>query len=100
MIVGIWGDTHNNVEKIEEAVRLFEKYGVGLVLNTGDHERQDLYDELGFNMIAVLGNHDVSYRFENYKMRKDSILSSTKAHTNFPLTAKILPSIMETCRTK
>jgi hypothetical protein len=66
MIVGIISDTHDNIDKLREACTLFEEYGVELVLHGGDHNRQDIYDEMGFPMISVLGNHDDPYRFEDY----------------------------------
>lgn len=62
MIVGIFGDKHNNKRCMREAMRLFEEYGVGLILDTGDWtwpEFAEIYKaEAMCDTISVLGNND------------------------------------------
>lgn len=36
MKVGIWSDTHDNLQNVEKAIRLFQKEQVGLIIHCGD----------------------------------------------------------------
>lgn len=61
MKVGLIADTHDNMLKIESAVRLFESQGVGLVIHAGDFVAPfsvKPFSRLGCKLVAVFGNND------------------------------------------
>ncbi len=62
MIVGITGDTHNNLKNIHEICTIFNKNSADLVLHTGDISLPKsllAFKSLNCRLIAVLGNNDI-----------------------------------------
>ncbi|MBN2407097.1 MAG: metallophosphoesterase [Elusimicrobia bacterium] len=60
-MIGIISDTHDNMEAIERAVRLFNDRGVELVLHAGDFVSPftaRVFGKLKAPMIGVFGNND------------------------------------------
>ncbi|MCS7252834.1 MAG: metallophosphoesterase [Armatimonadota bacterium] len=61
MKVGLIADTHDNMAKIEAAVKVFESQGVGLVIHAGDFVAPfsvKPFSRLSCNLVAVFGNND------------------------------------------
>jgi putative phosphoesterase len=61
MIIGILSDTHDNIPKIEKAVKLFNKKKVGFVLHAGDFVAPfsiAKFSKLACEWLGVLGNND------------------------------------------
>ena len=62
MIIGVTGDTHNNLKNIKTICSIFNENGVSLVLHTGDISLPKsllAFNELDCPLIAVLGNNDI-----------------------------------------
>ena len=62
MLVGVTGDTHNNLKNINEICSIFNKNGTDLVIHTGDISLPKsllAFRELKCPLIAVIGNNDV-----------------------------------------
>ena len=66
MKIGILSDTHDDLESIREAVRIFKEKGTSFVIHAGDFIFPGVVDELeklkdmlpGVRIIGVLGNND------------------------------------------
>lgn len=61
MKIGIISDTHDNLLMINEAVSLFRRENVGLVIHCGDHVAPftpKIWGNLGAEVLAVYGNND------------------------------------------
>ena len=62
MIVGIVGDTHNNLKNISRICEIFNEKKVDLVIHTGDitlPKSLKAFDQLNCRMLGVFGNNDV-----------------------------------------
>ena len=62
MILGVTGDTHNNLKNISEICSIFNKNKTDLVLHTGDISLPKsllCFKKLNCPLIAVLGNNDI-----------------------------------------
>ena len=62
MIVGIVGDTHNNLKNISKICEIFNKEKVDLVIHTGDitlPKSLKAFHQLNCRMLGVFGNNDV-----------------------------------------
>ena len=62
MIIGVTGDTHNNLKNIKNICSIFIENGADLVLHTGDISLPKsllAFKELNCPLIAVLGNNDI-----------------------------------------
>ena len=62
MILGVTGDTHNNLKNIGEICSIFYKNKTDLVLHTGDISLPKsllCFKKLNCPLIAVLGNNDI-----------------------------------------
>ena len=62
MIIGVTGDTHNNLKNINEICSIFNKNRTDLVFHTGDISLPKslfLLIKLNCPLIAVLGNNDI-----------------------------------------
>lgn len=62
MLVGIVGDTHNNLKNISKICNIFNSENVNLVLHTGDitlPKSLMAFKDLKCKLIAVFGNNDV-----------------------------------------
>ena len=75
MIIGVTGDTHNNLKNIKNICTIFNKNGADLVFHTGDITLPKsllAFKELNCPLEVVLGNNDIE--------EKESLL---KASMNF-----------------
>ncbi len=62
MIIGVTGDTHNNLKNINEICSIFNKNRTDLVFHTGDISLPKsllCFKELKCPLIVVLGNNDL-----------------------------------------
>ena len=62
MIIGVTGDTHNNLKNINEICSIFNKNRTDLVFHTGDISLPKSllsFNKLNCPLIAVLGNNDI-----------------------------------------
>ena len=62
MIVGIVGDTHNNLKNISKICEIFNEEKVDLVIHTGDitlPKSLKAFHQLKCRMLGVFGNNDV-----------------------------------------
>ena len=67
MILGVTGDTHNNLKNIEEICAIFNKNSTDLVFHTGDISLPKAllaFNKLHCPLITVLGNNDIEERDE------------------------------------
>ncbi len=61
MLLGIVGDTHNNLKNISKICDLFNSQNVDLVIHTGDvtlPKSLDCFEKLNSKLICVFGNND------------------------------------------
>lgn len=61
MLIGLMGDTHDNLPRIDEAVRRMNQEGVQLVLHTGDYVSGFTIPKLkalDARLVGVFGNND------------------------------------------
>lgn len=62
MLVGIVGDTHNNLKNISKICEIFNEEDVDLVIHTGDITLPKsllAFKKLNCKLIAVIGNNDI-----------------------------------------
>ena len=62
MIIGVTGDTHNNLKNIAKICDIFNKNSVDLVLHSGDISLPKsllAFNRLNCSLITVLGNNDI-----------------------------------------
>ena len=62
MIIGVTGDTHNNLKNIKTICSIFNQNGAEFVLHTGDislPKSLSAFKDLKCPLIAVLGNNDI-----------------------------------------
>ena len=65
MIIGVTGDTHNNLKNIEIICRIFNENSADLVFHTGDVSLPKsllAFKDLNCPLITILGNNDVGER--------------------------------------
>ena len=65
MLIGITGDTHNNLKNVSKICEIFNSLHVDLVIHTGDitlPKTLDHFKNLNSKMICVLGNNDQEER--------------------------------------
>ena len=65
MIIGVTGDTHNNLKNIKTICDIFNENATDLVFHTGDISLAKsllAFKDLKCPLIAVLGNNDVAER--------------------------------------
>ena len=65
MLVGITGDTHNNLKNISKICSIFNEYGAQLVFHTGDISLPKsllCFKKLNCPVKAIIGNNDVGER--------------------------------------
>ncbi len=61
MKVGIISDTHDNIDRIKQAVSIFNDEGVSLVIHAGDYTSPFSlipYEELRAEFVGIYGNND------------------------------------------
>jgi len=74
VIIGVTGDTHNNLKNINEICSIFNKNRTDLVFHTGDISLPKSllsFKKLNCPLIAVLGNNDIG--------EKNQLLEASKA---------------------
>ncbi len=74
MILGVTGDTHNNLKNINEICSIFNENRTDLVLHTGDISLPKSllhFKQLNCPLIAVIGNNDIE--------EKNDLLSASKS---------------------
>ena len=65
MIIGVTGDTHNNLKNIHTICRIFNQNATNLVFHTGDISLAKsllAFKDLQCPLITVLGNNDIGER--------------------------------------
>ncbi len=65
MIIGVTGDTHNNLKNIKTICSIFNENATNLVIHTGDISLAKsllAFKDLKCPLIAVLGNNDIGER--------------------------------------
>ena len=73
MIVGVTGDTHNNLKNIKKICSIFNENRVDLVFHTGDISLPKsllAFEELKCPIEVVLGNNDIE--------EKEDLLEASK----------------------
>jgi len=61
MLVGVMSDTHDNISKIDQALRVFSEWGVEMIIHLGDYIAPFSLARIlssGKRFIGVLGNND------------------------------------------
>lgn len=61
MLIGIISDTHDNMDRIKEAISIFNKNGVSLVIHAGDFTSPFSlipFEELRADFVGIYGNND------------------------------------------
>jgi len=65
VLVGVTGDTHNNLKNIDQICAIFNKNHTDLVFHTGDISLPKsllAFNQLNCPLIVVLGNNDIEER--------------------------------------
>ncbi len=65
MIIGVTGDTHNNLKNISNICTIFNENGADMVFHTGDISLPKSllsFNKLRCPVIAIIGNNDVEER--------------------------------------
>ena len=65
MLIGVTGDTHNNLKNINQICAIFNKNRTDLVFHTGDISLPKsllAFNQLNCPLIVVLGNNDIGER--------------------------------------
>ena len=73
MIVGVTGDTHNNLKNIKQICTIFNESSTDLVFHTGDISLPKsllAFSSLNCPLIGVLGNNDIEERKDLEKVSK------------------------------
>ena len=74
MIVGIVGDTHNNLKNISKICDIFNLEDVDLVIHTGDitlPKSLKAFKKLNCEMLGVFGNNDIEEKNDLLEASKD-----------------------------
>tara|TARA_B100001123_G_C15299630_1_gene1020544 strand:- start:505 stop:996 length:492 start_codon:yes stop_codon:yes gene_type:complete len=61
MLLGVVSDTHNNIRNVNNAISIFNKENVDVVIHTGDickPQTLKLFSKLNCPLIGVFGNND------------------------------------------
>lgn len=84
MLIGLISDTHDNIYKIEKAVKIFNEKKVEFVLHAGDHIAPftlNWFKPLKVEMIGVMGNLDAEkellrrkYAENGWKVYRDAVV--------------------------
>ena len=81
MIVGVTGDTHNNLKNISNICTIFNENGAEIVFHTGDISLPKSlisFNQLKCPVIAVIGNNDVQEKMGLKKLQKLLIVNYLK----------------------
>ncbi len=65
MIIGVTGDTHNNLKNIKKICAIFNQHSADLVVHTGDISLPKsllAFNELNCPLVGVFGNNDIGER--------------------------------------
>ena len=67
MLVGVTGDTHNNLKNIDQICAIFNENHTDLVFHTGDISLPKsllAFNQLNCPLIVVLGNNDIEEKVD------------------------------------
>ncbi len=73
MIIGIVGDTHNNLKNISRICEIFNEKEVDLVIHTGDitlPKSLKAFGDLNCKLLGVFGNNDIEEKSDLLKTSK------------------------------
>ena len=93
MIIGIVGDTHNNLKNISKICEIFNDEKVDLVIHTGDitlPKSLKAFEKLNCNLLGVFGNNDIEEKNDLLKASKDFQCSLHEEPFSFELNDKIV----------
>ena len=79
MLIGIISDSHENMDSIDAAVKIFNSYNVAIVLHAGDIISPITYShfaKLKMRMRLVFGNNDGEKKFLTEKFSQIGTISS------------------------
>ena len=91
MIVGIVGDTHNNLKNISKICEIFNAEKVDLVIHTGDitlPKSLKAFKKLNCNLLGVFGNNDIDERNDLLRTSKEFSCSLNDEPFSFELNKK------------
>ena len=74
MLVGIVGDTHNNLKNISKICEIFNHKKVDLVIHTGDitlPKSLKAFEKLNCKLLGVFGNNDIEEKNDLLEASKD-----------------------------
>tara|TARA_B100001027_G_C16209045_1_gene304253 strand:+ start:133 stop:621 length:489 start_codon:yes stop_codon:yes gene_type:complete len=74
LIVGIVGDTHNNLKNISRICEIFNEEKVDLVIHTGDitlPKSLKAFEKLNCQLLGVFGNNDIEEKKNLLEVAKD-----------------------------
>ena len=74
MLVGIVGDTHNNLKNISKICEIFNEKDVDLVIHTGDitlSKSLKIFEKLNCKMLGVFGNNDIEEKNDLLETSKE-----------------------------
>ena len=89
LIIGVTGDTHNNLKNIKKICSIFNENRVDLVIHTGDISLPKSlleFRSLNCPMKVVLGNNDIGEREDLEEVSKSLIVKLTKSPFSLKLT--------------
>ena len=91
MIVGIVGDTHNNLKNISKICEIFNEEKVDLVIHTGDitlPKSLKAFEKLNCKLTGVFGNNDLEEKNDLLEASKDFKCSMHDEPFSFELNNK------------
>ena len=74
MLVGIVGDTHNNLKNISKICEIFNSENVDLVIHTGDitlPKSLKAFKKLNCKLLGVFGNNDINEKNDLLEVSKE-----------------------------
>ena len=74
MIIGIVGDTHNNLKNISQICDIFNEEKVDLVIHTGDitlPKSLKAFEKLNCELLGVFGNNDIDEKNDLLEASKE-----------------------------
>ena len=91
MIIGIVGDTHNNLKNISKICEIFNAEEVDLVIHTGDvtlPKSLKAFDKLNCKLLGVFGNNDIDEKNDLLGASKEFSCSLNDEPFSFELNNK------------
>ncbi len=91
MIIGIVGDTHNNLKNISKICEIFNEKKVDLVIHTGDitlPKSLKVFEKLNCKLLGVFGNNDIDEKNDLLEASKEFSCSLHEEPFSFELNDK------------